>query len=441
MKIAVIGGLGYVGLVTGACFAELGNEVVCTGLEAYKIEMLAAGKSPIYEPGLEEILARNIDAGRLSFTMDNRAAVHASDVVFITVGTPSSAEDGSADLSYIEQALKEVAQALASDPHPRYRVIVNKSTVPVGTGEKVADWVRSIYDGEFDVVSNPEFLREGTAVSDFSRPDRIVIGTESDKAKTFMATLYEPLKSPIIYTDIETAEMIKYASNSFLAMSISFINSLSWLCEAVGADVTKVAEGMRYDERIGKKAFLDAGIGYGGSCFPKDVKALIHIADQATVPLPLLKEVETVNTYQKTILLTKIDELCPSLKGKKVAVWGLAFKSDTDDMREAPSIEIIKGLQDRGAQVVAFDPVAEDSARKILSNIQYADTPFEAAEGASLLVIATEWHMFSGLDLHRLKRTMLEPNIADGRNIYNPATMSALGFQYRSIGRAVVKSR
>lgn len=435
MKIAVIGGLGYVGLVSGACLADLGNEVICTGLEQYKIDMLKQAKSPIYEPGLEEVLERNIREGRLSFTMDNETAVHASDIIFITVGTPS-ADDGSVNLSYVEQAAKDIGAALKSDPNQRYRVVVNKSTVPIGTGERVTNWIRSVYDGEFEVVSNPEFLREGSAVNDFSAPDRVVIGAESDRARELMVELYEPLKAPFVTTNIKTAEMIKYASNSFLAMSISFINSLSQLCEAVGADVVKVTEGMRYDERMGKKAFLDAGVGYGGSCFPKDVKALIHIGQEAGVPQTILEEVENINEQQKQIVLPKIDALTPDLKGKRVAVWGLAFKPNTDDMRGAPSIEIINALVERGAEVVAFDPVAEETAKQVLSDgITYVQKPLDAVEGASLLVIVTEWSMFEGLDLDELKNKMAEPNIVDGRNVYDPTKMRDAGFNYRSIGR------
>lgn len=434
MKIAVIGGLGYVGLVSGACLADLGNEVICTGLEEYKIEMLTRGVSPIYEPGLEDILYRNSKDGRLTFTTDNEAAVHKSDVIFITVGTPSLL-DGSADLSQVRQAVKDVARALASDPQPRYRIIVNKSTVPVGTGEMVKQWIIEVYKGRFDVVSNPEFLREGTAVIDFSSPDRIVVGCESDRAQKIMSHLYEPQKAPIVWTNIKTAEMIKYAANAYLATSISFINSIASLCEVLGADVTKVAEGMRYDERIGRKAFLDAGIGYGGSCFPKDVKALIQIGKENKVPLSILQQVEAVNKTQKKSLMPKIDQLCPNLKGKKVAVWGLAFKPNTDDMREAPSLEIIEALQQRGARVVAFDPVAVPVARKILPGIDYAESSLEAVAEAYLLVVVTRWNEFEGLDLLAVKEAMAAPNIVDGRNIYDPLRMEELGFKYLSVGR------
>lgn len=434
MKITMIGGVGYVGLVSGACLADLGNEVICTGRDQTKIDNLGKGISPIYEPGLEEVLERNIKEGRLSFTTDNKTAVQASDIIFLTVGTPS-APDGSADLSQIDTAAREIAEALKSDPNPRYRVIVNKSTVPIGTGERVTNTIKEIYDGEFDVVSNPEFLREGSAVPDFSVPDRVVIGADNEKARAIMNELYEAQNAPILNTNIKTAEMIKYASNSFLATSISFINSLARLCEVVGADITKVADGMRYDARIGKRAFLDAGVGYGGACFPKDVKALVHIGQENSVPLRILEEVEAVNQSQKTIILPKIDELVPNLRDKKVAVWGLAFKPNTDDMREAPSIEIIAALQERGAKVTAFDPVAQEVAKTLLKDVEYAIEPMAALKDAVLLVIVTEWNEFTSLNLDEMKSAMAEPNIVDGRNVYEPAKMKAMGFNYRGIGR------
>lgn len=435
MKITMIGGVGYVGLVSGACLADLGNEVICTGRDQVKIDNLKKGISPIYEPGLEEVLARNIAEGRLDFTTNNTEAVQKADIIFLTVGTPSAA-DGSADLSQIDTASREIAEAMKSDPNPRYRVIVNKSTVPIGTGERVTNIIKEIYDGEFDVVSNPEFLREGSAVKDFSIPDRVVIGTESEKARKIMHELYVPQNAPILETNLKTAEMIKYASNSYLAMSISFINSLAQLCEVVGADVTKVAEGMRHDARIGKRAFLDAGVGYGGACFPKDVKALVHIGQENGVPLRILEETEAVNQAQKTFILPKIDALTPDLKGKKVAVWGLAFKPNTDDMREAPSVEIIHALQQRGAEVVAFDPVAEEVAKTLMTDIAYVTKPMDAVQDASLLIIVTEWSEFAGMDMNVVKAAMAEPNIVDGRNVYDPATMKSLGFNYKSIGRS-----
>ncbi len=436
MKITMIGGVGYVGLVSGACLADLGNEVICTGRDQAKIDNLKKGISPIYEPGLEEVLARNIREGRLDFTTNNTQAVQASDVIFLTVGTPSAA-DGSADLSQIDTASREIAEALKTDPNPRYRVIVNKSTVPIGTGERVTGIIKEIYDGEFDVVSNPEFLREGSAVQDFSVPDRVVIGANSQKAQAIMHELYLPQNAPILETNIKTAEMIKYASNSYLATSISFINSLAQLCEVVGADVVKVAEGMRHDARIGKRAFLDAGVGYGGACFPKDVKALVHIGQENGVPLRILEEVEAVNQKQKVSILPKVDELVPDLKGKRVAVWGLAFKPNTDDMREAPSLEIIRALKERGAAVVAFDPVAEEVAKTLIEDIEFVATPLEAVKGADLLILITEWPEFAGFDLAELKVAMASPNLVDGRNVYEPAKMKELGFNYRCIGRQV----
>jgi UDPglucose 6-dehydrogenase len=435
MKITMIGGVGYVGLVSGACLADLGNDVICTGRDQSKIDNLMKGISPIYEPGLEEVLDRNIKAGRLSFTTNNTEAVQAADIIFLTVGTPSAA-DGSADLSQIDTASREVAEAMKSDPNQRYRIIVNKSTVPIGTGDRVMATIKEIYNGEFDVVSNPEFLREGSAVGDFSIPDRVVLGSDSVKARDIMNELYLAQNAPILHTNIKTAEMIKYASNSYLATSISFINALAQLCEVVGADVTKVAEGMRYDARIGKRAFLDAGVGYGGACFPKDVKALVHIGQENGVPLRILEEVEATNQRQKTFILPKIDELVPDLKGKKVAVWGLAFKPNTDDMREAPSLEIIAALQERGAQVVAFDPVAEEVAKTLIKDIEYVAKPLDVLDGAELLVLVTEWAEFAGIDLDVVKSKMAAPNIVDGRNVYDPIKMKEHGFNYRSIGRA-----
>lgn len=434
MRIAMIGGVGYVGLVSGACLADLGNQVICTGRDQIKIDNLKKAISPIYEPGLEEVLARNIREGRLSFTTDNKAAVQASDIIFLTVGTPSAA-DGSADLSQVDTAVREIAQAMKSDSSPRYRIIVNKSTVPIGTGERVAGIIKAIYSGEFDVVSNPEFLREGSAVVDFSQPDRVVIGADSPKARQIMNELYKPQKAPILNANVKTSEMIKYAANSYLATSISFINALAQLCEVVGADVTKVAEGMRGDVRIGQKAFLDAGVGYGGACFPKDVKALVHIGDENGVSLDILKAVEAVNNRQKTIIIPKIKALLPDLKGKRVAIWGLAFKPNTDDMREAPSIEIIETLQRAGARIVVFDPVAQKVAQNLLKDVEYTAEPLATVKAADLLVIVTEWGEFEGIDLVEVKKLMKQPKIVDGRNIYDPARMAKLGFDYRSIGR------
>ncbi len=434
MKITMIGGVGYVGLVSGACLADLGNQVICTGRDQQKIDRLKEGISPIYEPGLEEVLARNIREGRLDFTTNNQEAIQASDIIFITVGTPSAA-DGSADLSQIDTAAREIAAALLAETAPRYRIIVNKSTVPIGTGERVRSIIAETYSGEFDVVSNPEFLREGSAVEDFSKPDRVVIGAESNKALELMTELYLPQQAPILTTNLKTAEMIKYASNSFLATSISFINSLANLCEVVGADVTKVSEGMRYDARIGARAFLDAGIGYGGACFPKDVKALVHIGQENQIPLTILEAVEEVNQAQKTIIIPKIKSLLPDLAGKRIAIWGLAFKPNTDDMREAPSVEIIHALQSEGAKIVVFDPVAQEVAKGILTDVEYTNEPLATLEQADLLVVVTEWPEFRGIALQEIKSRLKQAKIVDGRNIYDPAQMLEAGIEYLSIGR------
>lgn len=434
MKITMIGGVGYVGLVSGACLADLGNNVICTGRDQQKIDRLKEGISPIYEPGLEAVLERNIREGRLDFTTNNQEAIQASDIIFITVGTPSAA-DGSADLSQIDTAAREIAAALNAETEPRYRIIVNKSTVPIGTGERVRAIIAETYSGEFDVVSNPEFLREGSAVEDFSKPDRVVIGAESQKALEIMTELYLSQQAPILTTNLKTAEMIKYASNSFLATSISFINSLANLCEVVGADVTKVSEGMRYDARIGARAFLDAGIGYGGACFPKDVKALVHIGQENQVPLDILEAVEAVNQAQKTIIIPKIKSLLPDLAGKRIAIWGLAFKPNTDDMREAPSVEIIQALQEAGAKIVAFDPVAQEVAKTILNDVEYTDEPLSTLDQADLLVVVTEWPEFRGIELQEIKSRLKQPKIVDGRNIYDPQQMREAGLEYLSIGR------
>ncbi len=434
MKITMIGGVGYVGLVSGACLADLGNEVICTGRDQKKIDDLKKGISPIYEPGLEQVLERNIKAGRLDFTTDNTAAVQASDIIFLTVGTPS-APDGSADLSQIDTAAAEIAEALKAESTKRYRIIVNKSTVPIGTGDRVRKIIADIYDGPFDVASNPEFLREGSAVKDFSEPDRVVIGVDSDKAREILQDLYEPQRAPILMTNIKTAEMIKYASNSYLATSISFINSLAKLCEVVGADVTKVSEGMRYDARIGQRAFLDAGIGYGGACFPKDVKALVHIGQENGAPLPLLEQVEAVNEAQKAYMLPKIEKELGDLAGKKMALWGLAFKPNTDDMREAPSVVLIKALQERGATVAAYDPVAIENAKQLAPDVSYTEDALSACEGADALVLVTDWSEFKGVSLEAIKHALKQPVVFDGRNMFDPEDMRQQGFTYHAVGR------
>lgn len=428
MKISVIG-TGYVGLVTGTCLAELGNTVTCIDIDKTKISKLKRGKIPIYEPGLEELVKRNKKQKRLFFSTSLQNSLKDTDIIFIAVGTPPKS-NGEADLKYVKDAAKEIGKNLK-----HYIVIANKSTVPIGTGNLVYNIVSKYYKGNFDVVSNPEFLREGEAVDNFLKPDRVVVGSSSHQAKKIMQILYQPLKCPIITTDIETAEMIKYASNSLLATEISFINSIANICEKVGADVRKVAEGMRYDRRIGKQAFLDAGPGYGGSCFPKDTSALITIAKKNKINFKILKEVEETNKRQKKSLLPKIKRLVPKLKGKKIAIWGLAFKPKTDDMREAPSIETINALQKNGAKVIAFDPVAEEEARKIFKNVSYASTPYKAIKGCDALVIVTEWNTFRQLDKNKIRKLLKSPNIIDGRNLYSSTEMRKMGFNYIAIGR------
>lgn len=429
MNIVAIG-TGYVGLVTATCFAELGNTVTGVDINEEKIAKLKQGILPIYEPGLEEMVKRNMNAHRLTFTTTLASAMEHAEVIFIAVGTPPK-ENGEADLQYVVAAAEEIGKNLKN-----YAVIVNKSTVPIGTGNFVAGIIKKHGKGEFDVVSNPEFLREGVAIEDFMKPDRVVIGNGSDRAEKIMRELYKPLNCPVLNTNLETAEMIKYASNSLLATEISFINSVANLCEKVGADVTKVAEGMRLDKRIGKNAFLDAGVGYGGSCFPKDVKALIEISRAHSVPFTILEEVDRANDIQKKSVVPKLQSLIPELKGAKIAIWGLAFKPQTDDMREAPSIPIIEELQRAGAIISAFDPVAQEEAKKHLKNVSFAATPYDAIENADGLIIVTEWKEFLQIDKDNVKRLMKAPNIIDGRNIYDPNEMKELGFHYISMGRA-----
>lgn len=428
MKIVVIG-TGYVGLIQAACLADLGNVVWGIDVDHKKIENLKKGIIPIYEPGLEEIIKRNYKEGRLKFGTGLAPAIKTSEVIFIAVGTPSK-NDGQADLSYVEAATEETAKHMDS-----YKLIVNKSTVPIGTGDIIANIIHKYYKGSFDVASNPEFLREGSAVSDFMQPDRVVIGNASTKAQKILARLYQPLNCPILYTDIKTAEMIKYASNSMLATQISFINSIANICECVGANVEDVAMGMKMDGRIGKRAFLSAGIGYGGSCFPKDIKALIQIAKRHDYKFDILEEVEKVNSYQRQALTDKVLKALKNPHKKTVAIWGLAFKPRTDDMREAPSIDIIKNLQAQDIKIQAYDPVAQSQAKKIFKNIIYASSPYEAAKGADALTILTEWDEFKQIDLGKIKKYLKEPIIIDGRNIYDSCEMKNLGFIYKSIGR------
>ena len=430
MKNVAVIGTGYVGLVTGTCLAEIGHQVYCVDIDAKKIEDLKKGIIPIYEPGLEELVKSNFKKSRLVFTTDINEAVSKSEIVFIAVGTPPMA-DGSVNLEYVKTAAESIGKSMNS-----YKVIVNKSTVPIGTGDAVSRIISSQYKGEFDVVSNPEFLREGSAVDDFMNPDRIVIGNGGEKGQKAMIELYAPLSGERVLTNIKTAEMIKYASNAYLATSISFINSIANICEKVGADVTEVAHGMRLDKRIGKFAFLDAGVGYGGSCFPKDVKGLIQIAHENNVGFDILESVESTNEAQKQSLLSKIQLLLgKNLHGKKIAIWGLAFKAETDDMREAPALTVIKQLQDRDVQLVAFDPVAQESAKNIIPNIEFASNFYEAVEKADCLVITTAWKDFKEADLDKIKSKMNSPNVVDGRNIFNVEEMKKKGFNYISVGR------
>ena len=433
MRVAMIGS-GYVGLVSGACFSEFGIEVICVDKDADKIARLQGGEVPIYEPGLDELLARSAADERLTFSTDLVAAVAGADAVFIAVGTPSRRGDGHADLAYVHQAAREIAAALNG-----YTVIVTKSTVPVGTSREVARIVREARpDADFDVASNPEFLREGSAIGDFMRPDRVVIGTDSERAREVMRQIYRPLyliETPIIFTEPETAELIKYAANAFLATKITFINEIADLCEKVGADVHDVARGIGLDGRIGRK-FLHPGPGYGGSCFPKDTLALVRTAEQAGAPMRIVETVVEVNAVRKKAMAGKIIAHCGgSVEGKTIAVLGLTFKPNTDDMREAPSLDIIPALQGAGARVRAYDPAGLEAAKRLLDGVVWCEGVYEAMEGADALVIVTEWNAFRALDLARVKRLMKAPVMIDLRNIYDPEEMSAAGFRYASVGR------
>ncbi len=433
MHIAMIG-TGYVGLVSGTCFSEFGVDVVCVDKDADKIERLCKGEIPIYEPGLEEMVQANVQAGRLSFTSDLKEAVAKADAVFIAVGTPSRRGDGHADLSYVFAAAEEVANALDG-----YTVVVNKSTVPVGTGREVETIIRNIRkDADFDVVSNPEFLREGSAINDFMRPDRVVIGAESERARDLMRQLYNPLfliETPILFTRRETAELIKYAANAFLATKITYINEIADLCEKVGADVHDVAKGMGLDGRIGRK-FLHPGPGYGGSCFPKDTLALVRTAQEAGTPLGMVEHVVAANDARKKHMAERIIAACGgSVKGSTIAVLGLTFKPNTDDMRDSPSLEIIPALQAAGANVRAFDPEGMEEAKELLSDVVWCTDAYDAMKDAHALAILTEWNEFRALDLERVRSLLEEPVLVDLRNIYDPEKMKAVGFTYSSIGR------
>jgi UDPglucose 6-dehydrogenase len=429
MKISIIGS-GYVGLVTGACFAELGNSVICADNDTKKISGLKKGVIPIYEPGLEELISNNVKAKRLTFTSNIPDAVKNSQVIFIAVGTPPQ-DNGEADLTGIEHVARNIALNMSG-----YRLIVEKSTVPVETGEwvkrTISTYVRS--NIKFDVASNPEFLREGSAIGDFMHPDRIVIGVESKQARDLLVSLYKPLNAPIVVTNIKSAELIKHASNAFLATKISFINAISQICDKVGGDVLEVAQGMGLDKRIGR-AFLNAGLGYGGSCFPKDLDAFVHISDKIGYSFDLLKEVRNINESQKKFLLKKIKDVLWIIKDKSVGVLGLAFKPDTDDIRNAPALDLIKKLQAEGARIKVYDPQAMEKAKSALSSVTFCKDPYQACKGSDCLLVVTEWNEFKELDFVRVKKMLKRPLIVDARNMYDPAILEKLGFKYVGIGR------
>ncbi len=437
MNIAVVG-TGYVGLVTGTCFAETGNHVVCVDINAEKVKMMQEGKVPIYEPHLDGLFERNIRQGRLLFTTDLKEALDQAQIVFLALPTPPD-EDGSADLSYVLKAAEDIGK-LMSD----YKVLVDKSTVPVGTAEKVRDAVAKHAKVPFDVVSNPEFLREGFAVDDFLKPDRVVVGTSSERARKLMEDLYKPFVrqgNPIIFMDERSAELTKYAANSFLAMKITFMNEIANFCEVVGADVDKVRIGIGSDNRVGKR-FLFPGIGYGGSCFPKDVQALARSGDEAGYDLRIIKSVMEVNERQKTVLVDKIKKhYGGSVKGKHFALWGLAFKPDTDDIREAPALHIIEALTSAGATITAFDPEAMENVKNMIGDkVKYAADEYDAVKDADALIIATEWSLFRTPDHQRLTKLLKEKVIFDGRNLYDLQEMRDHGFHYVSIGRSIVSA-
>lgn len=436
MKIAMVG-TGYVGLVSGACFSEFGWDVVCVDNNADKIAMLEDGKMPIYEPGLDDLVARNVAAGRLSFTTDLAAAVKSADAVFIAVGTPSRRGDGHADLSYVFQAAEDIARHADG-----YTVVVTKSTVPVGTGREVMKRIKAVRpDGDIEIASNPEFLREGSAIEDFKRPDRVVIGADSERAAETVGALYRPLylrDTPIIHTSLETAELIKYAANTFLATKITFINEFADLCEKVGADVQDVAKGIGLDGRIGSK-FLHAGPGYGGSCFPKDTEALVRSARDVDAPISIVEQVIAVNANRKEAMARKIIDACGGdVTGKTIAVLGLTFKPNTDDMRDSPSLVIVPRLIEAGATVRVYDPVGMDEAKKLLDGPVWCSDAYDAMDGADAVSIVTEWNEFRALDLTRAKTLLTQPVMVDLRNIYRPEQMRDAGFTYVSVGRAPV---
>jgi UDPglucose 6-dehydrogenase len=434
MRLAVIG-CGYVGLVSGACFADFGHVVTCVDKDAGKVEALQRGQIPIFEPGLEDVVAANVREQRLFFSDDIAAAVKDADAVFIAVGTPSRRGDGHADLSYVYSAAREIAAAMNG-----FTMVVTKSTVPVGAGDEVERIIKEARpDADFVVVSNPEFLREGSAISDFKRPDRIVVGTTDERARNLMNEIYHPLnlnQPPMFFVDRRTSELVKYAANAFLATKITFINEIADLCEKVGANVQDVARGIGLDNRIGGK-FLHAGPGYGGSCFPKDTQALVKTGHDADSPLRIIETVIAVNDQRKRGMAKKVIAACEgSVRGKTIALLGLAFKPNTDDMRDAPSIAIVTALQDAGAKVRAYDPASMDQARELLTDVEFCDDPYDCAEGAEALVIVTEWDSFRALDLKRMARVMASPSIVDLRNVYRPADVRRRGFRYVGIGIA-----
>jgi UDPglucose 6-dehydrogenase len=432
MHIAVIG-TGYVGLVTGACFAEFGVDVTCVDVDVTKIEKLKQGVIPIYEPGLDQIVEKSVKAGRLHFTTEIHSGVEQAQVVFLAVGTPPR-PDGTPDMSYYQQAAKDVAEAMNG-----YKVLVTKSTVPIGTGKWLRQFVTENLKTptEFGVASNPEFLREGAAIDDFMRPDRVVIGSNEERAIEVMKELYRPLyliETPIVITSLEAAELIKYAANAFLATKITFINEVANLCDAIGCDVHDVAKGMGMDNRIGRK-FLHPGPGYGGSCFPKDTRALTTVADQFGVETRIVDAVIEANERQRDAMIPKIEKLVGDLAGKKLGVLGLSFKPETDDMRESPAVDIIKAVLAKGATVKAFDPVAMDEAKHCIDGIEFANDEYDAIDGADALVIITEWNQFRALDMERVKQLLKQPKIADLRNVYEPDDMREMGFEYVGVGR------
>lgn len=433
MRVTMVG-TGYVGLVSGACFADFGHQVICVDKDVGKIDRLHQGIMPIFEPGLEDLVASNVKAGRLSFTTDLNEAVKDADTVFIAVGTPSRRGDGHADLSYVEQAAREIAEHMRG-----YTVVVNKSTVPVGTGDLVESIMAEVNPtGDFSVVSNPEFLREGAAIGDFKRPDRVVVGTEDERARQVMRELYRPLflnETPILFTDRRTSELIKYAANAFLAVKIAYINEMADLCEQVGANVQEVARGIGLDNRIGKK-FLNAGPGYGGSCFPKDTLALMRTAQEAHARVTIVEATVASNTNRKKRMASKIIEACGGdVSGKTIGILGLTFKPNTDDMRDSPSLDIVPALLAAGARIQAYDPEGMEEAKKELTGIEMVEGPYSVADNADALVILTEWDQFRALDFERLSRQMKQPVMVDLRNIYNPDDLRQNGFTYVSIGR------